>query len=77
MVIHIEATYENGVLRPSHPLDLPNATPVHVTVIPQSGVFADDTEEDILPAGPVLTVEQFRNVMEQGTIRAHSKTLDF
>lgn len=77
MVIHIEATYVNGILRPSEPLNLPNATPVHVTVVPRSDVLSDDTDEDVLPPGPILTVEQFRNVMEQGTIRAPSLPLDF
>jgi predicted DNA-binding antitoxin AbrB/MazE fold protein len=82
MVIHIDATYENGILRPSEPLNLPNATPVHVTVVPHTGhkaedALADDIDEDVLPAGPILTVEEFRHVMEQGTIRAPSLPLDF
>jgi predicted DNA-binding antitoxin AbrB/MazE fold protein len=77
MVIHVDATYENGILRPSEPLNLPNATPVHVTVVPQSDILTDDTNEDILPAGPVLTVEEFQRIMKEGTIRAPSLPLDF
>lgn len=77
MIIHIEATYENGILRPSEPLNLPDATPVHVTIIPQSDIVADDTDEDVLPTGPILTTEEFRRVMEQGTIRAPSLPVDF
>jgi len=69
MVIHIDATYENGILRPSEPLNLPNATPVHVTVVPQSEILADDTDEDVLPAGPVLTAEEVRRIIEEGAIR--------
>ncbi|MDZ4656768.1 MAG: antitoxin family protein [Bythopirellula sp.] len=77
MVIHIEATYENGILRPSVPLNLPNSTPVHVTVVPRSDVVGDETDEDVLPQGPNLTVQEFRKVMEEGTIRAPSLPLDF
>jgi predicted DNA-binding antitoxin AbrB/MazE fold protein len=77
MVIHVDATYENGILRPSEPLNLPNATPVHVTVVPQSDILADDTDEDILPAGPVLSVEEFQRIMKEGTILAPSLPLDF
>jgi predicted DNA-binding antitoxin AbrB/MazE fold protein len=32
----VEAIYENGVLRPSQPLDLAEGTPVEVIVIPRS-----------------------------------------
>ena len=32
----VEAIYENGVLRPSRPLDLAEGTPVEVIVIPRS-----------------------------------------
>jgi predicted DNA-binding antitoxin AbrB/MazE fold protein len=77
MIIHVDATYENGILRPSEPLNVPNATQVHVTVVPQSEVLADDTDEDVLPAGPVLTVEEFGRIMKEGTIRAPSLPLDF
>jgi predicted DNA-binding antitoxin AbrB/MazE fold protein len=69
MVIHIEATYENGILRPSEPLNLPNATPVHVTVVAQSGILAEDIDEDTLPPGRALTSEEFRKILEDGVIR--------
>jgi predicted DNA-binding antitoxin AbrB/MazE fold protein len=69
MVIHIDATYENGILRPSEPLNLPNAMPVHVTVVPQSEILADDTDEDVLPTGPILTAEEVRRIIEEGAIR--------
>jgi predicted DNA-binding antitoxin AbrB/MazE fold protein len=69
MVIHVDATYENGILRPSEPLNLPNATPVHVTVVPQSDVLADDTDEDVLPPSRALTAEEFRKILEEGVIR--------
>ena len=32
MTIHVQATYENGILRPAVPLDLPNLAQVHVAV---------------------------------------------
>jgi predicted DNA-binding antitoxin AbrB/MazE fold protein len=77
MVIHIEATYENGILRPSEPLNLPNATPVHVTIVAQSNILTEDNDEDILPAGPTLTFEEFQRIMKEGTICAPSLPLDF
>jgi predicted DNA-binding antitoxin AbrB/MazE fold protein len=77
MVIHTEATYENGVLRPSQPLDLPNATPVHVTVVPQSEVSSEESEEEVLPQGPSLTVEEFQRILKEGTIRGGSLPIDF
>lgn len=67
MVIHIESTYENGVLRPSEPLDLPNQTPVHVTVV----------SEEILPDAPQLTVDEFRKIMKEGTFRGGTLSVDF
>jgi predicted DNA-binding antitoxin AbrB/MazE fold protein len=80
MVIHVDATYENGILRPSEPLDLPNATPVHVTVVPHTGhktedTLADDIDEDVLPAGPILTAEDVRRIIEQGAIRGTGRGL--
>lgn len=75
MVIHIEATYENGILRPSEPLNLPNATPVHVTVVPHTDVLADDTDEEVLPPGRALTAEEFRRILKEGVIRGAGRGL--
>lgn len=80
MVIHIEATYENGILRPSEPLDLPNQTPVHLTVVSEES-FQDENSlsliDESLPEGPMITVEDFRRIMEQNTLRARSLPIDF
>lgn len=78
MVIHIDATYENGVLRPSEPLDLPNQTPVHVTVVAQDRVEGEDPSTDeALPAGPEVSAADFRRILEQGSIRAGTLPIDF
>ena len=78
MAIHIQATYENGVLRPNEPLDLPNCTPVHVTVVPQNERLGEsDDLEETLPDRPPITVEQFERIMSQGVIRAGTLSLSF
>ena len=77
MAIHFDATYEDGVLRPQTPLDLPNSTPVHVTVVPRGGHAEQDQEDESLPDGPRLTVDQFLQIMRKGTFRANSLPVDF
>jgi len=78
MAIHIDATYENGVLRPSEPLNLPHRTPVHVTVVPQYELLGDEVAADeILPEGPAITVEGFRRIMSDCTLRAGTLPVDF
>jgi predicted DNA-binding antitoxin AbrB/MazE fold protein len=78
MVIHIDATYENGVLRPSKPLNLPNQTPVHVTVVPQEQLeHSNSSAEEELPEGPMVSLDDFRRILNAGTIRAGSLPNDF
>lgn len=78
MVIHIDATYENGVLRPSEPLDLPNQTPVHVTVVPQENLQSEDSfGNEVLPEGPTVSVDEYRRILDRGTVRAGTLPVDF
>jgi len=65
VVLHFQATYENGVLRPNEPLALPDLARVDVTVKSQSEAIAEnaDDEEEVLPEAPRLTVEEFRRIL--------------
>lgn len=45
---HIEATYENGVLKPSEPLDLPAGSRVQVTIVTGEEQEKRDRKEDPL-----------------------------
>jgi predicted DNA-binding antitoxin AbrB/MazE fold protein len=68
MVLHFQATYEDGVLRPSVPLALPDRTRVEVTVVAADEVLGKEAEnevedEEVRPAAPRLTVEEFRRIL--------------
>lgn len=52
--IETEAVYEAGALRPIDPIDLPDGTPVHVTVEP-AGRYAYDTEVTLPEFVPALS----------------------
>ncbi len=51
MTISVDATYEDGVLKPAHPLPLCEHEKVHVTVQPQRAAEKHSTMADD-PAGP-------------------------
>ena len=65
MVLHFQATYEDGALRPDVPLALPDRTRVDVTVTAQNDAIVEgaDDEEEVLPDAPRLTVEEFRRIL--------------
>lgn len=77
MSLEFDATYENGVLRPSGPLDLPDQTQVHVTIVPQQVSAFVELDEDVLPEPPLLTVEEFHRILSQGVMRGGSLPVDF
>jgi predicted DNA-binding antitoxin AbrB/MazE fold protein len=77
MVIQTNATYENGILRPSGPLDLPDRSQVHVTIVPQQELAFEEPEEEVMPEPPLLTVEEFRRILSKGTVRAGTLPVDF
>ena len=65
MVLHFQATYEDGALRPDVPLALPDRTRVDVTVKAQDEAFVEegDNEDEVRPEAPRLTVEEFRRIL--------------
>ena len=65
MVFHLQATYEDGALRPDVPLALPDRTRVDVTVKAQNDAIVEgaDDDDEALPDGPRLTVEEFRRIL--------------
>jgi predicted DNA-binding antitoxin AbrB/MazE fold protein len=81
MVLHFQATYEDGVLRPAVPLALPERTQVEVTVktAGESPLEeSEDEEEEVRPEAPRLTAEEFRRIIDQHALRASaSLPLDF
>ncbi len=57
MTITVEATYENGLLKPAQPLPLKENEKVRITVEPQMG-WADRTAGIIKWTGDVETLER-------------------
>lgn len=73
MTIHVAATYENGVLRPAEPLNLPDRTPVQVTVVSAR----KDASEPALRTSSKSSVEEFRRIMREETIRVGALPVSF
>jgi predicted DNA-binding antitoxin AbrB/MazE fold protein len=81
MVFSFQATYENGVLRPSLPLSLPDRTRVEVTVKAADEPLVEaeeDEEEEVRPEPAHLTVDEFRRIVDQHALQANrSLPVDF
>lgn len=83
MAFHIDAIYDNGVLRPATPLDLPDQTPVVVTVAPRGPMPTGSSEmseaelEAELQKPSTLTVEAFRRIVRRASFSAPSLPIDF
>jgi predicted DNA-binding antitoxin AbrB/MazE fold protein len=75
MAIHIDAVYSNGVLLPATPIDLPDSTPVHVTVTPRGETAVPDL--DGIQIQPRVTPEEFERILQEGAFRAPSLPADF
>ncbi|RIK79776.1 MAG: hypothetical protein DCC67_10095 [Planctomycetota bacterium] len=69
MAIQIDAIYQDGVLRPSAPLDRPDSTPVIVTVTPAVALQGADGNRGC-QRGRRITVDEFRRIMKDCTIKA-------
>jgi predicted DNA-binding antitoxin AbrB/MazE fold protein len=81
MVLQFQATYENGVLRPSVPLALPEQARVEVTVViekDQPAAAENDEGVELRPEAPRLTAAEFRRIVDRHALRAsQSLPLDF
>jgi predicted DNA-binding antitoxin AbrB/MazE fold protein len=79
MVLHFQATYEDGALRPDAPLALPDRARVDVTVKAQDEAFVEeaDNEEEVRPEAPRLTVEEFRRILANRGAGVGTLPVDF
>jgi hypothetical protein len=69
MNLEFDATYRDGALHPDAPLNLPNNTPVHVTVAAKA--------PSLLPQSPRITVEEFDALIEKYSFSVGSLPADF
>jgi hypothetical protein len=67
MSIEFDATYRDGAILPDVPLNLPNNTPVHVTVAAKSPS----------PPSPRITVEEFDALFKKHRFEAPPLRDDF
>jgi hypothetical protein len=84
MTIDIDATYRDGAIHPDTPLNLPNNTPVRVSVVAKSADFPPipfpTNREEVLairPKSPKITLEQFDALTKNFSISAPSLPDDF
>ena len=79
MTIHVHATYRAGLIHPEVPLNLPDNTPVDVTVVPTNGGPTRPIQEVEPPraTSPRITVEQLRAMLEKHAVSIGSLPFDF
>jgi hypothetical protein len=79
MTIQFDATFRDGAIHPTQPLQLPENTPVHVVVTPKIA-GQPMTREEILairPKSPRITVEEFRARLAKYAVHVGSLPPDF
>jgi len=57
MAKHFTAVYEEGVLRPEHPLDLPEGEPLHLIVVTQKNAAPNGNVANALAEIAALPLE--------------------
>ena len=57
MAKHFTAVYEEGVLRPEHPLDLPEGEPLHLIVVTRKTVVPNGNVANALAEIAALPLE--------------------
>ena len=72
MSIYIDATYRDGVIHPSMPLNLPENTPVRVTLVPRSG-----QEPASLPPSPRFTADELSERIAEFGVSVGTLPADF
>jgi hypothetical protein len=79
MTIDIDVTYRDGAIHPDTPLNLPNNTPVRVSVVPAPAPFPATTEEVIArrPKSPRFTAEELDALLDRFSLSAPSLPEDF
>jgi len=72
MTIDIDATYRDGAIHPEVPLNLPENTPLHVTVVAKP-----QNEKPVLPPSPRFTAEELRERIAKYGVSVGSLPPDF
>lgn len=78
MTINVHATYRDGLIHPAVPLNLPDNTPVEVTIV------ANDANTEALavtdpprPAAPRITVDELRSLLAKHAVTVGTLPVDF
>jgi hypothetical protein len=79
MTIHVHATYRAGLIHPEVPLNLPDNTPVEVTIVPSNshGLTPHPEDEPPRAKSPRITVEQFRAMLKEHSVSVGTLPIDF
>ena len=78
-MIHVHATYKAGLIHPDQPLNLPDNTPVDVTIVANTrdrGSSLGDSEPQ-RPSSPRITVEELRALLDKYAVSVGSLPADF
>jgi hypothetical protein len=79
MTIHVHATYRAGLIHPDVPLNLPDNTPVDVTVVANGGGQTASSQEGDPPraVSPRFTSEQLRELIAKHGVSVGTLPIDF
>jgi hypothetical protein len=80
MSIDVNATYRDGAIYPDTPLNLPENTPVHVRVVPQTPAAPPPEEGPARltpPPSPRFTAEQLDALIEKHSVSVGSLPENF
>lgn len=78
MTINVHATYRDGLIYPAVPLNLPDNTPVEVTVVASNGTVGAPTESDPpRPVAPRITVDELRSLLAKHAVTIGTLPADF
>lgn len=79
MPLEFDATYRDGAIHPTTPLNLPDNAALHVVVVPQPAPFPT-TREGVLairPQSPRFTAEEFKAHIKAHGVSVGSLPPDF
>lgn len=78
MTINVHATYRDGLIHPAVPLNLPDNTPVEVTIVASNGNVSTLPETDPpRPVAPRISVEELRSLLAKHAVTIGTLPADF
>ncbi len=78
MTINVHATYRDGLIHPAVPLNLPDNTPVEVTIVASKGTVSAPPESDSpRPVAPRITVDELRSLLAKHAVTIGTLPADF